>query len=30
MKDLDKEHIMAKGEIGFFKFIVFPLWDLLN
>ncbi|KRX08648.1 hypothetical protein PPERSA_03519 [Pseudocohnilembus persalinus] len=29
-KDLDKPHIAAKGEIGFFKFIVQPLWDLLN
>lgn len=30
MKDLHKVHILAKGEIGFFKFIVCPLWELLN
>jgi hypothetical protein len=23
-------HILAKGEIGFIKFIVKPLWDTLN
>ncbi len=30
MKDLDKIHILAKAEIGFFKFIVLPLWTLMN
>ena len=30
MKDLDKIHVLAKAEIGFFKFIVLPLWTLMN
>ena len=30
MKDLNKLHVLAKGEMGFFKFIVKPLWVLLN
>lgn len=30
MKDLDKIHILAKAEVGFFKFIVIPLWTLMN
>ncbi len=30
MKDLDKLHVLAKAEAGFFKFIVHPLWNLLN
>ena len=30
MKDLDQIHVLAKAEIGFFKFIVLPLWTLMN
>ncbi|CAD8126757.1 unnamed protein product [Paramecium sonneborni] len=30
LKDLDKIHIMAKSEMGFFKVIVRPLWFTLN
>ncbi|CAK69783.1 unnamed protein product (macronuclear) [Paramecium tetraurelia] len=30
MKDLDKQEIMAKNEMGFFKVIVRPLWASLN
>jgi hypothetical protein len=30
MKDLDKPFNLAKGEIGFFGFIVKPLWDKMN
>ncbi|CAK91630.1 unnamed protein product (macronuclear) [Paramecium tetraurelia] len=30
LKDLDKLHIMAKSEMGFFKVIVRPLWFTLN
>ena len=30
MKDLDKLHVMAKSETGFFKFIVRPLWKCLS
>lgn len=30
LKDLDKIHIMAKSEMGFFKVIVRPLWFTIN
>lgn len=30
MKDLHMIHVLAKAEIGFFKFIVLPLWTMLN
>lgn len=30
MKDLDRNDIMAKAEMGFIKVIVQPLWSLLN
>lgn len=30
MRDLDKIHILAKAEIGFFRFLVQPLWTSLG
>lgn len=30
MKDLEKEDVMAKQEIGFFKVIVRPIYALMN
>ncbi|CAD8077401.1 unnamed protein product [Paramecium sonneborni] len=30
MKDLDQLPIMAKSEVGFFKFIVRPLWSIMS
>ena len=30
LKDLDRLHVMAKSEMGFFKVIVRPLWFTLN
>ncbi|CAK80218.1 unnamed protein product (macronuclear) [Paramecium tetraurelia] len=30
MKDLDQQPIMAKSEVGFFKFIVRPLWSIMS
>jgi len=30
LKDLDKNDVLAKSEIGFIKFIVKPLWETLN
>lgn len=30
MKDLDNLKVMAKAEIGFLKFLVIPLWKMLN
>lgn len=29
-KDLDKDYVFSKGEIGFTSFIVLPLWTMLN
>ena len=30
LKDLDRLHVLAKSEMGFFKVIVRPLWFTLN
>lgn len=30
MKDLHKNDVMAKAEMGFIKVIVYPLWCLIN
>lgn len=30
LKDLDQIHVLAKGEAGFIKFIVLPLWRTFN
>lgn len=30
MKDVFKEDVMAKNEVGFIKFIVKPLWEQLS